>query len=653
MRQRSTHHLVPRFGDTSFDYIVVGGGLSGSVLAARLTENRHKRVLLLEAGSASTLDPLVRVPAGLLKLFGKPAYDWCHHTQPERHANARKIFVSRGRMLGGSTCLNAQIALRGEPSDYNAWRVAGWRARDVRPVFDAIELRDSPRAMQSCGLQMQLPRFQHDLSRRFLNACATVRKTLGNDVDPLAHMYQSALFNSWGAHEQEAVASRGGQKAGGFGRFELTQRRGVRWTAATSYLAAAARRPGLNVEVGHVSRVLLDGRGCRDDGDGDDDKVRAVGVELADGRRARLADGGSVVLASGALGSPTVLERSGIGARRALERAGIRQVVNLPAVGRGLQDHPAVLLSCESSVSDVVREIRPFLPLCPAISPWAILSWITRGSGPLATTGCDHGAFLKTAAVEAAQAPADVQLRFVPGIGPSADGVESYRQLGDGRCHPRPGFTFQVIACRPRSRGSVHVASADPLAPPVIKCNYLAASEDRESLLQGLRLARRLAASGALGAVHRREVHPGVGVASDAQLDAYIRKTLHSGNGISGGCCLNRVVDRQLRVRGVDGLHVCDASVMPRIVGAQLAMPTLMIAERGASFVTRDCEERSERLARRAARVRAAGTAPEGEESRRTSKSMTRELQNSKPRRLEQPRGARRPSTAAGRPLFR
>jgi choline dehydrogenase-like flavoprotein len=310
----------------------------------------------------------------------------------------------------------------------------------------------------------------------------------------------------------------------------------------------------------------------------------------------RLAPGGEVLLAAGALGSPQVLQLSGIGPPSVLAAAGVPLRHALPAVGAGLQDHPAVTVGFNSAIRDGLSEIKPLGWLgLDIISPLALYKWAVRGGGVLCTTFCDHGAFVRSDGVGKSAdgrggrakdaALPDLQLRFVPGIGPSPDGVKAYELLGKGVQHGHSGFTLQVIACRPRSTGTVRITCADPSVAPEIKCNYLASPEDSQTLARGIELARKLATSGALGEVSLDEVYPGAHVQSDAAVDAYIRETLHSANGLSGGCCLGHVVDEQLRVRGIRGLRVVDASVMPRIPGAQLALPTNMIAERAARFI--------------------------------------------------------------------
>ena len=298
-----------------------------------------------------------------------------------------------------------------------------------------------------------------------------------------------------------------------------------------------------------------------------------------------LVQGGEVLLTAGAIGSPQLLMLSGIGDPQVLAAAGIDCVHALPGVGLGLQDQPAVTVACHSSpeVSDLVSMLYPYRPWSKLISLARVAEWFLHGTGPLTTSGCDHGAFVRTAPDLALP---DVQLRFVPGMGPAADGVKSYELIGKGVNPPSPGgFTFQVIACRPRSLGSIRITCTDPVVAPQISCNYLSNPEDEKSLLRGIRLARQLSQAGTLGAVHSGEVFPGASVQTDEELLEYVRQTLHSANGLSGGCCLGRVVDGELNVLGVQGLRVADASVMPSTPGAQLALPTLMVAERAARMI--------------------------------------------------------------------
>jgi choline dehydrogenase-like flavoprotein len=750
-----TTQQVPE-GD--FDYIVVGGGLAGSVLAARLSEDSEKRVLVIEPGIANPNSLLIRISGAILKLFRNPTFDWCWKTAAELGCHGRSISLCRGKLLGGSSCLSAQVALRASPSDYDSWG-SGWTSAEVAPVFDRLEMRDEKMPMASCGMCMQVPNYQHELSKRFLSTC----KTKGAHIHPDLQNRES--FNDWTA---ENVAPRG------FGRFELAQKDGVRWTGANSYFAVAAARPNVVVLTGHAAaRIALESRqgktfasgvevfDCsarakatrtveaqehvtrvtranaakwsemnehllafeQDRGDGSSVAVglaraasarklitnheavlrdavnpdpltqhhlarvspayaryvdealyelatlltkrvwpggkcpaptaQAKSAEQASAwsatarylerrlqykpeqydrcgrpsdmdpqaaevfceallriretaeeswkprpeveetthyriptQKLRLASGGEVLLSAGTLNSPHLLQLSGIGEPSVLEAAGIAVSVPLPGVGQGVQDHPAVSVAYESRIRDGMAEIKPFMPWLSVVSPRAIYKWAVEGSGILSTTFCDHGAFVRSnpSSLELA----DLQLRFVPGIGPSADGVKAYELLGRGIQHPTSGFTVQVINCRPRSVGTVKVVSPNPSHPPEIRCNYLERKEDLQCLRTGVALARKLSTSGDLADVSTLEVYPGPRVQDGDDLDEFIRQTLHSANGLAGGCCIGSVVDQQLKVNGVGALRVTDASVMPRILGGQLALPTAMIAERAASMIKSD-----------------------------------------------------------------
>lgn len=587
---------LPANPPKGWDFIVVGGGAAGAVMAARLSEDESKSVLLLEAGTSSPTHPLVRIPVGLLKLFGNKAFDWCFRTGSEPGCDGRSVFLCRGKLLGGSTCVNAQLTFRGSPADYDAWGLPGWGADDLRETFEAVTRRSG--RMARSGMHVQTPRYQHDLSRRFLSSCATA--TEWEAVDD---------FNRWGG----GSAGGGEEGAGveGYGRFELAQRRGVRWTSSASYLAAARRRANLRQCTGKlVSRVVLGGAS---------QSLRAEGVAVLEERRGGrpwpwqrwrgehaekradeeeeetlvpLAPGGEVVLCAGAVGSPHLLQLSGVGDAAALKRAGIAPRHQLRGVGRNLQDHAAVVVGCRTTRrNDITHDLRPLLRWgIRALSPVALAQWALRGAGPLATSGCDHGAFVRT---DEGLAQADLQLRFVPGLGPDPDGVKAYELLGKGVVPSTGGFTLQVITARPSSRGGrVLATSADPRAPPDISCGYLETEGDRETLRRGVAIARSLCAASPLAEVVASEAYPGSDVDSPAALDRYIAQTLHSANGLAGTCKMgadddaDAVVDTSLRVRGVGGLRVCDASVMPKIVGGQLALPTVVVAERAAQIIS-------------------------------------------------------------------
>ena len=730
-----------------FDYIIVGGGLAGSVLAARLSEDPSKRVLVIETGTASPNNLFIRISGAILKLFRNPQFDWCWQTVAEAGCVGRRIFLCRGKLLGGSTCLNAQLAFRGAPRDYDSWGT-GWTSDDMGAEFERIELRDRE-PMKSCGMHVQEPNYQHELSKRFLRACSTH----GNEMHP--DLKRRINFNDWNASPS------GDASGAGFGRFELSQREGTRWTGANSYLAVAASRPNVTVLTGYsVARVTLASAESRHIATGvalknvtvakraereataraevkrtlstsvvawrellraSREAVEANGNRSGAGRAAKyaaartiitnheavlrdmtnpepltqhdvarihpslashadralqeiayrllssdehrsqssvssspeqaaavsavaqyldkrlqtteteqpgrspdlderasgelrsvldslvsgngagggsiatlggddevnlpLAAGGEVVLAAGALGSPQLLQLSGIGDPAVLKAAGVPLQIANESVGKGLQDHAAVTVAYDSTIRDGMSEIKPWMPWLNIISPFALYKWAMHGAGILSTTFCDHGAFVRS---DAKFTLPDIQLRFVPGIGPDPDGVKAYELLGKGVQHTNYGFTIQVINCRPKSVGSVSVVSSDPNVAPEIRCNYLTEAVDTRAILAGITLARKIATTGALGEVSNGEVYPGAHVQGEKQIAEYVRTTAHSANGLSGGCCIGTVVNQMLTVIGVSGLRVADASVMPSIVGSQLALPTTAIAERAARIIMAD-----------------------------------------------------------------
>jgi len=423
------------------------------------------------------------------------------------------------------------------------------------------------------------------------------------------------------------------QGARGREQLALTREQLATWLALTTYLAArlqsdplhapdlhaAGRSPDLDQDAAETFCATLDGlreelytleRGSATSSE--EGRVQGTGRTEAAAQAlatVQLSPGGEVLLTAGALASPHLLQLSGIGDPSVLAAAGVPVRLASPAVGQGVQDHPAVTVAYECSIRDGLSEIKPWMPHLNLISPLALARWALGGCGILATTFCDHGAFVRSSAtplpsgtssgppspppsLEAKSSPEstpsglpDVQLRFVPGIGPAADGVRSYELLGKGIQHKSHGFTLQVINCRPRSVGYVRLVSANPSVAPEIRLNYLEAPEDEASLSRGIALARQLARTGALGQVSLDEVYPGAHVQSSEDISLYIASTLHSANGLSGGCCLGRVVDAELKVIGVQGLRVADASVMPRIPGAQLALPTTALAERAAKLI--------------------------------------------------------------------
>ena len=548
-------------GAERWDFIVAGGGTAGCVLANRLSQGGGKRVLVLEAGTGDYTHPYVKIPAGIVKLF-KSRLDWDYTSSAgaEPGLAGRGVYLCRGKVVGGSSCANVMLYHRGSAADYDAWGVEGWGGADVLDYFKKSEHFEGGESQyHGAGGHYYVSEtpYQNTLCKSFLEVCSQMG--LANNPD----------FNDWGRPQE------------GYGRFHVAQKQGERCSAASGYLAAAEGRGNLEVrsEV-HITNVAMDGG-----------KARGVAYRDKAGQDvvAELAEGGEVIMASGAIGTPQVLMLSGIGPGAHLRDMGIGTAVDLPGVGQNLQDHPAAVVSYKTekklSVTDEIR--TGGFP-----SPMAFLRWMMFRNGPLTTPGCDHGGFFQTREGADAGAP-DLQVRFVPAHASAPDGVATYTKFGSnwGGAQFDSGFSFQPIAVRPQSRGSLRLASADPAAKPVISTGYLTDPADLQTLISGVRLARDMAAQGPLAALSDSETYPGKAVQTDEDLVEYLRSTAHSANAVVGTCAMGAdpgagaVVDSSLRVFGVPNLRVVDASVIPKLPGGQTAAPVVMIAEKAAEMI--------------------------------------------------------------------
>ncbi len=515
-----------------YDYVVVGAGSAGCVLAHRLTEDSRATVLLLEAGGADKQQE-VHIPAAFAKLF-KSTSDWAYYTEPQAELNNRSLYWPRGKLLGGSSSMNAMIYIRGHRLDYDAWRDLGnegWSYNDVLPYFRKAEHQErGPSEYHGTNGPLNVAdlRSINPLSSSFVEAGRELGYPLNED------------FN--GA-EQE-----------GFGFYQVTQKGGKRCSAAVAYLKPALRRPNLTVRThAHATRLIVEAE-------------RAAGVEyVLDGCTETARAKREVVLSGGAVNSPHLLMLSGIGPPDELERAGIQPVIDLPGVGGNLQDHLfiAVAYGCTRPVSLATAEAKR-----------NIIKYLLFKKGPLSSNVAEAGAFVKT---EASLPAPDLQFHF---------GAAYYLNHGFTRVNGH-GFTIGPTLIRPQSRGRISIKSNNPFDPPSIEPNYLASETDMRTLVDGVKLATELAHTKALSEYRGAAVCEKL--ETEAEITEHIRSTVETIYHPVGTCKMGNdsmaVVDAELRVRGVEGLRVVDASIMPEIVGGNPNAVVIMLAEKAADLI--------------------------------------------------------------------
>ncbi len=531
---------------TTYDYIIVGAGSAGCVLANRLSADPAVKVCLLEAGPVDK-SPFIRMPIGIIAMMMSKVLNWQYFTEPQKHLNNRRLFWPRGKTLGGSSSSNAMVYTRGHAWDYDHWAAlgnAGWSYAQVLPLFKRAENHErGADAFHGVGgpLNVAELRSPNVLTGVYVNAAVQ------------AGFVENKDFN--GANQE------------GVSPYEVTQKNGERWSVARAYLHPVLKRPNLTVITeARTSKVLLDGK-------------RARGVTFVKGgKTVEINATQEVILSGGAINSPQLLMLSGIGPVNELQKHGIAVQHALPGVGQNLQDHLDLMVvhkctqpvSLGVSASNVLAQVKH------------LFNYLFQRKGPLTTNGAEGGGFVKS---DAQQTIPDLQFHFAAvHLEDHARNLKSALSTMFGH-----GYTLHVCDLRPKSRGTIGLKSADPTADARIEPNYLSHPDDMKTMVKGVKAARKVLAAQAFDAYRGVEMFPGRHVQTDAQIEAFVREKAATIYHPVGTCKMGHdamaVVDDTLKVHGMQGLRVVDASIMPTLVGGNTNAPTVMIAEKASSMI--------------------------------------------------------------------
>ena len=534
---------TPRGFDASYDYIIIGAGSAGCALASRLSREASRHVLLLEAGGPDR-HPMIHVPLGFAFLMKDRSVNWCYQTEPEPELDYRKIAWPRGKVVGGTSAINGMVYIRGQREDYEAWAAAGnpgWSYEEMLPWFLASEHNTrGADALHGSGGGLWVDEVGPPLECTDLFIQAGVSIGLPFNTD----------FN--------------GPSQEGIGRYQVNVRNGVRQTAATSFLKPALKRANLELATHALAEKLLF----------DGERVTGVQYRRKD-KVLRVAARRSVILCGGSINSPQLLELSGIGNPAVLEPLGIATRHALPGVGENLQDHLTI------NVQQGLRNVRTF---AEETTPLGLLRnalrWGIRREGLLIHPACQAGAFLRSSPDVGRP---DAQIHFTPAAG---------RLDARGNLVTVPGTTATVCNLRPSSRGSVHVRTPFPDYPPAIRANYMSTEADRRVMIDAVRRVREIFASSVFDGYREAEIRPGLNCSSDEQILAFIRREAESVYHPVGTCAMgageNAVVDHRLRVHGLEGLRIADASVIPDIISGNTNALCVAIGLKAAGMLIED-----------------------------------------------------------------